>query len=70
MIPCDTKCPEELEHFHGLDGFGDLTFAYTPNMNLLQAENAITALHHITSDPHYAGTQSQITCYKNGKKLR
>ncbi|PSN55432.1 hypothetical protein C0J52_05686 [Blattella germanica] len=60
LIPRDTKCDDEFEHFHGLDGFGDLAFSYTPSVKLIQSENAVSALNMITSDPTHAGKVTLI----------
>lgn len=49
LILRETKCPIEFEHFHGLDGFGDLNFPHKPSMRMLQPENAVSALNNITS---------------------
>jgi inosine-uridine nucleoside N-ribohydrolase len=62
LIVCSDRKAEEFEHFHGLDGFGDVKFSQTPSMKLIQSENAVSALNRIASRPDYKGNLEKWCC--------
>jgi inosine-uridine nucleoside N-ribohydrolase len=62
LIVCNDRNAEEFEHFHGLDGFGDVEFPHTPSMKLIQSENAVSALNRIASRPDCKGNWRKVCC--------
>lgn len=60
LIVCNDRNANKFEHLHGVDGFGDVEFPYTPSMELIQSENAVPALNRIVSGPDCKGKVSLV----------